>query len=92
MDVHYTILIPFLYTPEFCKREGNHEQITSVYNETNPDCSSFFLFPFFPRDLFLSNLYTQQGAQTHNPEIKSRMLHRLSQPGAPTKTLITGLN
>ena len=31
---------------------------------------------------FLSNLCTQRGAQTHNPEIRSCMLHRLSQSGA----------
>ena len=37
---------------------------------------------FFKKILFLSNLYTQCGAQTHNPKIKSRMLHWLSQPGA----------
>lgn len=30
-----------------------------------------------------SKLYTQRGARTHHPEIRSRMLHRLSQPGAP---------
>ena len=35
-----------------------------------------------PQDfIFLSDLYTQRGAQTHNPETKSRMLHGLIQPG-----------
>lgn len=33
--------------------------------------------------LFLSNLYVQCGALTHDPEIKSPTLHGLSQPGAP---------
>ena len=35
--------------------------------------------------LFLSNLYTQHGAQRHNPEIKSYRLYKLSQPSAPKK-------
>ena len=29
----------------------------------------------FLKILFLSNLYTQNGAQTHNSEIKSRVLY-----------------
>ena len=44
--------------------------------------SSKFLFKFH-LFIFLSNLYTQREAQTHNPEIRSHMLHQLSQPGAP---------
>ncbi|CAD7690389.1 unnamed protein product [Nyctereutes procyonoides] len=36
--------------------------------------------------LFLSNFYTQHGAQTHNSEIKSYKLHQLNQPGAPQTT------
>ena len=41
-----------------------------------------FIF-FFPKDFSFSNLYTQRGgAWTHDPEIKSRMLFGLSQPGA----------
>ena len=35
----------------------------------------------FLKILFLNNLYTQCGAQTHNPEIKSHMPYQLSQPG-----------
>ena len=31
-----------------------------------------FFFNFFLRFLFLSYLYTQYGAQTYNPKIKSR--------------------
>ena len=31
---------------------------------------------------FLSNLYTQCGAWTHNPKIKSHKLYQLNQPGA----------
>ena len=38
---------------------------------------------FFPKILFLSNLYTQYGAQTYSPEIKSCVFYQLSQPGAP---------
>lgn len=33
--------------------------------------------------LFLSNLYTQHGAETHTPEVKNHRLHQPSQPGAP---------
>lgn len=33
--------------------------------------------------LFLCQLYTQRGAWTHNPEIKSHLLHWLSRPGLP---------
>jgi len=33
--------------------------------------------------VFLSNLYTQREAQTHNTKIKSHMFHQRSQPGAP---------
>lgn len=33
--------------------------------------------------LFLSNVYTQHGARTQNPKIKSRMHHQLSQTDAP---------
>lgn len=40
-------------------------------------------FYLFLKISFLSYLYTQRGAQTHNPEIKSSMLYQLSQPGAP---------
>ena len=32
----------------------------------------------------------QCGAQTHNPEIKSHMLHQPSQPGAPKLTVLPG--
>ena len=37
--------------------------------------------PFLSKFLFLSNLYMQHGTQTQNPEIKSHMLHWLSQAG-----------
>ena len=42
-----------------------------------------FLFLFFKILFFLHNLYTQCGAQPHNPRIKCHMFHRLSQSGAP---------
>ena len=35
---------------------------------------------FLKKILFLGNLYTQYGAQTHNTKIKSHIFHRLSQP------------
>ena len=47
-------------------------------------CSCFVLFF---KILFLSHLYPQRGARTHNPEIKSRMLFRLSQPGTPAPVI-----
>ena len=40
-----------------------------------------FIFLFF-KILLLSTLYTQYEAGIHNPEIKSCMFYRLSQPGA----------
>lgn len=45
---------------------------------------SFFtilLYLFFK--VYLNNLHTQHGAQTHDPEIKSHALLQLSQPGVP---------
>lgn len=33
--------------------------------------------------LFLTNPFAQRGAQTHDPAIKSRVLHRLSSRGPP---------
>ena len=39
--------------------------------------------------LFLGDLYTQCGAQTQNPEIKSCVLHGLSPPGTPV--LVTSI-
>lgn len=39
--------------------------------------------------LFLSHLYFQNGAPSHNPEIKSFMFYQLSHPGIPkTKNLL----
>lgn len=45
--------------------------------------SVLFLYFCILSILFLSNLYSQHGAWTHNPDIKSCTLHQLSQPGAP---------
>ena len=44
---------------------------------------NIFSFFIFLKDFFLSNLYTQHGARTHNPKIKSPLLYWLSQPGTP---------
>lgn len=52
-----------------------------------PAWISTFISLFFVRFHFLSNLYVRHRAQTHNPEIKSYTLHRLSQPGDPQGTL-----
>jgi len=43
---------------------------------------SILLF-FFLSFIYLSNLYTQCRTGYHDPEIKSRILFQLSQPGAP---------
>ena len=40
---------------------------------------------YFLEIVFLSNLYTKHGTQTHDPEIKSHMLYWMSQSGAPRK-------
>ena len=47
-----------------------------------PILLNLFFFLKFP--YFFSNLYTQCEARTHNPEIKSHMLFRLSQADAPS--------
>lgn len=44
---------------------------------------------FYFKIVFLSTLYTQPGAQTHNPEIKSHWLQELKHPGA---LIMTNLN
>lgn len=51
-------------------------------NTTAYATSIHFVFKFY-----LFNLYTHLGAQTHGPEIKSRMFPGLSQPGAPQSIL-----
>ena len=48
-----------------------------------PHNFSVFIFFFF-KILFLSDVYTQHGAWTHNPETKSCTLYALSQPGPPS--------
>ena len=50
---------------------------------------SSFLTHFFLKILFLSNLYPQCGARTHNPEIKSHELHLLSQSGTSSQYILT---
>ena len=50
---------------------------TSFYKSWN------FPILLFLKILFLSNLYTQHGAPTHNPEIKGCSLQWLSQLGTP---------
>ena len=41
--------------------------------------------------LFLSNLYAQRRAWTHNPKIKSCMLYWLSQPGDPPQVFLMSI-
>ena len=66
------------------KKQGNLR-----YGDLGVDFRSqiWDLYIFFKRSkknfFFNNNLYTQHGARTHNPEIKSCMLFHLSQPGAP---------
>ena len=36
---------------------------------------------------FLSNLYTQREARTHNPEVNTHKLYQMSQPGTPNMLL-----
>ena len=49
----------------------------------------FILFYFiYLGFIYLINLYTPCGAQTHNPEIKSPMLFWLSQSGAPQTNIL----
>lgn len=43
----------------------------------------FTILTIFYKILFLNNLYTQCGPQTHHPGIMSLVLHWLSQPGTP---------
>ena len=63
--------------------------ILSMFISFKPGTPPVFpLFTFFLKILFLSNLYTQHGARTHNLEIKSHMLYWLSQPGAPQLHLL----
>ena len=47
-------------------------------------------FNFFSLLFILSNLYTQRGAQTHNHEMKSRLLFQLGQPGTPRSSFTSG--
>lgn len=50
---------------------------------------AFILFIYFFQILLLNNLYTHHEAWTYNPEIKSRMLHLLSQSGAKPVLLMS---
>lgn len=52
---------------------------------SHPRAPSLFLKNILKK--FLSNLYIQCGAWTHNPEIKSCTFHQMSQPGSPSLSL-----
>ena len=60
-------------------KEFTQGPVKSVQNKT----------PSPLKTLFLSNLYTQLGAQTHNPKVKSCKLYQPSQPGAPKIRLLS---
>lgn len=51
-------------------------------------CSGTYIYIYF----FLSKYCPPRGAQTHNPEVKSRTHYRLSQPGALVLFLIKGVS
>ena len=59
----------FIFSPR------NHITMGKIPNVFKKKKKFFFLI--------LSGPHAQRGARTHDPEIKSHMLHRLSQPGAP---------
>ena len=48
----------------------------------------FLVFNFFFKILFLSNFYTQPGALSYNPKIKSHMLYQMGQPGTPLNFIL----
>lgn len=48
----------------------------------------FWFLVFFLVFIYLSNFYTQRGAETHEPEIKSYILYWLTQPGVPANFLL----
>ena len=50
----------------------------------SPEAPSSSLITLHHLCLFLSDLYSQHGARTHNPELKTQMLYQPSQPGAFT--------
>ena len=63
------------YTFSFGRKFGSHSPA--------PHKSLPLSLSLFFKILFLSNLYTQHGARTHNPKVQSRVLYWVSQPGAP---------
>ena len=79
-------------------RGGAHWRIRSSQYPL-PDCLFYFQVRCFNKSiwetrwehfyfiylLFKVRLHTQHGARAHDPEIKSRMLYRPSQPGAPIR-------
>ena len=74
---HFTLCLGFIYVhlvrhlPFQVSCFLSHSSLHRDFSQIN------YLF------FFLSNFYTQRGARTYNPKIKSRMLYWLSQPGAP---------
>lgn len=55
----------------------------SLSRQTTPSHEKMSKFFFFFLIILFSNLYIQHGAWTHDPEVKSPKLLRLSQPGTP---------
>lgn len=54
----------------------------AIYHFLSIICFYIFL------SLFFSHLYTQPGARTRIPKVKSGTFHRLSQPDAPVSTFL----
>ena len=73
--------IPWPWVHDLSWKQESESQLTEP---PRSPCFVLFFWRFF---FFLSNLYTQRGTQTHNPEGKNHTLHRLSQPVAP-KSLV----
>ena len=62
------------------------EELKSLSAKEIEQLMTFFLS--FLKFIYLSNLYTQRGAGTHDPEIKSHMLFPPSQPGIHLRWLL----
>ena len=93
---HMVTLFNFLRTANGFPRQlhhlGSQQQVMGMlffpYPSQNFLFSSFLMFlfisfHFLKKILFLSSRHTRWGAWTHNPVIKSHMIHWLSQPGTP---------
>lgn len=82
------------FTPQgFCTPWGVRlsPPLFSLLHHQHQDVSGECPPIFFKFLLIFSNLYAQRGTRTHNPEIKSPLLFRISQPGAPRRQIFIQL-